>query len=59
MTEDTKLKLVVAAGGVALAAASATIAHQVNKRRLKKPLPGTTKIEKIYVITEVKKPRKK
>lgn len=59
MDNDTKLKLIVAAGGVALAAGAVTITHQVNKRRLKKPLPGTTKIEKIYVITKVKKPRKK
>lgn len=59
MTETDKLKLIVAAGGVALAAGAATVTHQVNKRRLKKPLPGTTKIEKIYVITKVKNPRKK
>lgn len=56
MTEDTKLKLVVATAGLAVAATAAGIAHQLNKRRLKKPLPGTTKIEKIYVIkTPVKK----
>lgn len=59
MLEDTKLKLIVAAGGVALAAGAAALTHQVNKRRLKKPLPGTTKIEKIYVITKVKNPKKK
>lgn len=58
MNEDTKLKLIVAAGGVALAAGAAVITHQVSKRRLKKPLPGTTKIAKIYVITDMKKPRK-
>lgn len=59
MTEDTKLKLIVAAGGVALAAGAATLAHQANKRRLKKPLPGTTKIERLYIITDVKKTKKK
>jgi len=59
MNEDTKLKLIVAAGGVALAAGAAVLTNQVNKRRLKKPLPGTIKIEKIYVITNVKKPKKK
>lgn len=59
MLEDTRLKLIVAAGGVALAAGAAVLTNQVNKRRLKKPLPGTTKIEKIYVITTVKKPKKK
>ena len=58
MNDDTKLKLIVAAGGVALAATAAAIAHKVNKHRLKKPLPGTTKIEKIYVITKVKNPKK-
>lgn len=52
MNEDTKLKLVVAAGGLAVAATAAGIAHRLNKRRLKKPLKGTTKIEKIYVIKE-------
>ena len=52
MTEDTKLKLVVAGAGIAVAAAAAGITAQVCKRRLKKPLPGTTKIEKIYVIKE-------
>lgn len=52
MTEETKLKLVVAAAGLAVAATITGLAHQVNKRRLKKPLPGTTKIEKIYVIQE-------
>lgn len=56
MTEDTKLKLVVAAAGIAVAATATGIARQVNKRRLKKPLPGTSKIERIYVIkTPVKK----
>lgn len=56
MTEDTKLKLVVATAGLAVAATAAGIAHQLNKRRLKKPLPGTTKIEKLYVIkTSAKK----
>lgn len=59
MTTDTKLKLIVASAGVALAATAATVTHQVTKRRLKKPLPGTTKIEKIYVITNVKKTKKK
>jgi hypothetical protein len=52
MNEDTKLKLVVATAGLAVAATAAGIAHQLNKRRLKKPLPGTTKIEKIYVIKD-------
>ena len=52
MNEDTKLKLVVATAGLAVAATAAGIAHQLNKRRLKKPLPGTCKIEKIYVIKE-------
>ena len=52
MTEDTKLKLIVAGAGIAVAATATGIAYQVRKRRLKKPLPGTTKIEKIYVIKE-------
>lgn len=52
MNEDIKLKLVVASAGLVVAATAAGIAHQLNKRRLKKPLPGTTKIEKIYIIKE-------
>ena len=44
------------AAGITVAAVAAGITHQLNKRRLKKPLPGTTKIEKIYIIkTPVKK----
>ncbi len=57
MNEDTKLKLVVAAAGLAVAATATGIAYQVNKRRLKKPLPGTTQIYKMYVVKE-KTPKK-
>jgi hypothetical protein len=58
MNEDTKIKLVVAGGAFVIAAAGAGIARRIQKRRLKKPLDGTTKIERIYVIkTPVKKAR--
>jgi hypothetical protein len=49
MNEDTKIKLIVAAAGVTLAATAAGITHQIRKRRPCKPLPGTTKVEKLYV----------
>lgn len=52
MTEDTKLKLVVAAAGLAFAATAAGLTARSYKRRLKKPLPGTTKIEKIIIVKE-------
>ena len=42
--------------GLAVAATATVVTRQIQKRRLKKPLPGTTKIEKLYVIkTPVKK----
>jgi hypothetical protein len=50
MNEDTKIKLIVAAAGVAVAATAAGITHQIRKHRTCKPLPGTTKIEKLYII---------
>lgn len=52
MTEDTKLKLIVAGAGIAVAATAVGIAHQLQKRRAVKPLPGTTRVERIYVIKE-------
>lgn len=52
MNEDTKLKLIVAAAGLTVAATAAGITAHVRKRRLKKPLPGTTKIERIYVLKD-------
>lgn len=52
MTEDTKLKLVVGAGILAVTAVGTGITRHVNKRRLKKPLPGTTKIERVYIIKD-------
>jgi hypothetical protein len=52
MNEDTKLKLIVAGAGIAVAATAAGITHQIRKHRTCKPLPGTTKVEKIYVIKE-------
>ena len=56
MNTDTKLKLAVAAAGLAVAATATGITHQLRKRRLRKPLPGTTKIERIVIIkTPVKK----
>jgi len=55
MNMDTKAKLIVAGAALATASAIAT-ANAVRKHRLKKPLPGTTKIEKIYIIkTPIKK----
>lgn len=58
MEMDTKLKLAVALAGVTLAAAAAGFAHEIRKRRPVKPLPGTTKVAKLYVITEVKTKKK-
>lgn len=52
MNEDTKLKLIVAGAAIAVAATATVVTRQVQKRRLKKPLPGTTKIERIYITKE-------
>lgn len=52
MNEDAKLKLIVAGAAIAVAATATVVTRQVQKRRLKKPLPGTTKIEKLYIIKE-------
>lgn len=58
MNADTKTKLFVASGAVL--AASALIAGEairrtVKKHRTCKPLPGTTKVERIVVIKTPKK----
>lgn len=55
MTEDTKLKIAVAAAGFGVAAVGVAVARRIQKHRLKKPLSGTTKIERIYIIKESKK----
>ena len=52
MNEDAKLKLIVAGAAIAVAATATVVTRQVQKRRLKKPLPGTTKIERIYITKE-------
>lgn len=58
MEMDTKLKIAVALAGVTLAAAATGFAREYRKRRVVKPLPGTTKVAKLYVITDVKTPKK-
>lgn len=52
---DLKTSLIVAGAGIVTAAVATGITHVVRKHRALKPLPGTIKVEKLYVIKASKK----
>lgn len=56
MTMDTKTQAAIAVAGLAFTAAFTTgVIHNYRKNRTCKPLPGTTKVERIYIIQTTKK----
>lgn len=53
---DTKTQAAIAVAGLAFTAAFTTgVIHNYRKNRTCKPLPGTTKVERIYIIQTTKK----
>jgi len=55
MNTDTQTKLIVAGAAVFITFGATVLAgnirHTIRKHRKPKPLPGTTKAERIYVTT--------
>lgn len=59
MTEQHKAELIVAGAAIFVTIGATVlvgnIRHAIRKRRKCEPLPGTTKVEKIYIIKTPKK----